>query len=257
MAKIGLKYPVAAEILTENQSGAPTYDTGFSLGYAVEANVSVENSEQELYADDQLVESDTSFAGGTIDMNVDHLSEAIYATLLGHEVTTENGVSIVVAKTTDTAPYFGVGYVRVLKKSGIRKYRAVWLYKVRFSEPTDEGATKGKTVEFATEAISGSIYELPDGGWKDRGTFDSETDAKAWIDNRAGTVGVVSKTNLAADISTANALAPATYTSASYAVVYFRLQEATAVNLNADATQAQVDLAEDNLEAALAALVTL
>jgi len=255
MARIGLKYPVAAKILTESPTSTPTYDTGFNFGYAVEANVSIESSESELYADDMLVESDSSFAGGTIDIGIDHLSDIDYATFLGHTVANESGVTVVKASTEDQAPFFGVGYVRVIKKAGIKKYRAIWLYKVKFSEPNDEGATKGKSVEFATESISGAILTLANGSWKDRATFATENDAKAWIALRAGLIGSVSKTALSAKIVIVEALSAETYTSATWGPLYLSLYQANAVEANADATQDQVDAALADLTAKQTALI--
>lgn len=255
MARIGLKYPVAAKIDSESPTTVPTYETGFSLGHAVEANVSIESSDVELWADDMIVETDQSFAGGTIDMNVDHLADLTYAKLCGHTVVNESGVDVIVAKTTDAAPYFGVGYVRVLKKNGVRKYRATWLYKTQFSEPADEGSTKGRTIEFATEAISGKIMELANGQWKDRATFASELDAKAWIDARAGLIGVVNKAALSAKIDIVEALLPEDYTSATWGPMYMSLQNALAIELDADTTQAKVDAALADLTAKQTALV--
>ena len=255
MARIGLKYPVAAEILSESETLAPTYDTGFILGYAVEANVSVESETIKLYADDIVVETDTSFRGGTIDMRTDQLNDLDYATLLGHSIVAEGDVSVVRASGDDVAPYFGLGYVRVLKKGGVKKYRGVWYYKVQFSEPNDEGATKGESVEFATDAISGEIMQLSNGWWVDRATFTSEVDAKAWVVNRAGSIGVVSKVALKADITTAEALSAETYTSATWGPLYMALVNANAVDDDVEATQAQVDAAEDALEAAIAGLI--
>lgn len=255
MARIGLKYPVAAPINTESPTGVPTYETGFVVGYAVEANVSIESTDAELWADDQLVESDTSFGGGTIDIGIDHLSDLVYAEMTGHAVVDEGGVSVVQAKTTDIAPYLGFGYVRVLKKNGVRKYRATWLYKTQFSEPADEGGTKGRNIEFATESISGKIMELANGQWKDRATFATELAAKAWIDGKAGLIGVVDKTALSAKIIVIEALLPEDYTSATWGPMYMSLQTALAVEADADATQAQVDAALADLTAKQSALV--
>lgn len=255
MARIGLKYPVVAEILSESPTGTPTYDVGFRIGHAVEANVSVEATDAELWADDELVESDQSFGGGTIEMNVDHISDLAYAKMTGHEIVNENGVTVVRARVTDTSPYFGTGYVRVLKKAGVRKYRAMWLYKTQYAEPADEGATKGKNVEFGTESIPGKIMGLSNGMWKDRATFASELDAKAWLDSKAGLIGEVDKTDLVAKITEIENLDPAGYVSGSWGPMYMSLQLAKAVNANADATQTQVDAALADLNAKQAGLV--
>jgi len=126
---------------------------------------------------------------------------------------------------------------------------------VQFAEPSDESTTKGETIEWGTPTIEGTIMALPTDEWKKQKHFAAEIDAIAFIQSLLNVGPAVSKTALAADIATAQSLIPETYTSASYGVVYYRLQQALAVNTDPDASQAQVDLAEDNLEAAIAALV--
>lgn len=243
MARIGLKYPIAAEILDESALGVPTYDEGFVLGHAVEANVSIEAEDSELWADDMVVESDAGFAGGTIALNVDHLNDLTYATITGHEVVNENGATVIKAKSTDSAPYFGVGYLRVLKKAGVRKYRAIWLYKVLFSEPSDEGQTKQRTMNYGTDAIDGSILELASGAWQDRATFATEADARQWLESKAGLIGVVDKTALSNKILEIQGLEANDYTAASYGPLFAALEAALLVEADADATQIKVDAA--------------
>ena len=254
MAIIGIKYPVAAELSAET----PAYNTGFIIGKAIAANINIEGGDaNQLFADDMPVESDSSFQGGTIELGVDDLTDLNYATLLGHVIASESGASVVIGNANDVAPNLGIGFYKTRKKSGVLSYRATWLYKVQFSEPSDETQTKGETIEWQTPTISGNIMVLPNGDWKRQATFATEADAIAWLESKASIGQPVSKTDLAADIAAAQALTPATYSSESYAVVYYRLQLAIAVNANPDATQDQVDAAEDALEAAITALVTL
>jgi phi13 family phage major tail protein len=249
MAKIGLKYPVASELTADT----PTYGTGFIIGKAIAANVSIDANDNILYADDSPAESDAGFAGGSIELGVDDLTDTVYATLLGHDITD----GVVTASTTDVAPNFGIGFYTVRMKSGSRSYKATVLYKVQFAEPSDEAQTKAESIEWNTPTIEGTIMALPAGEWKKQKTFTAELDAIAFIEALLNVGLPVSKTALGVDIADAQALTPATYTAASYAVVYYRLQQALAVNTDPDASQAQVDLAEDNLEAAIAALVTV
>lgn len=188
MARIGLKYAIAAKITAESPTLAPTYAAGFELGGGIEANVSTESESVKLYADDQVVESINSFSGGSLDMNIASIGLANHATLLGHTMATEGTDSVEKSNSADLAPFFGIGYLRVLLISNVRTYRAVWLYKTQFSEPEDTGATKGEKIEFTTDKIAGTIFELSNGDWRDTVEFTTEAAAKAWLNTKAGIV---------------------------------------------------------------------
>ena len=82
MAKIGLKYPVYAPA-TEAGSTI-TYGTGAVLAKAISANISIENNDVKLYADDVVAESDNSFASGTITIGIDDLYDAAKVALLDY-----------------------------------------------------------------------------------------------------------------------------------------------------------------------------
>lgn len=59
MAKIGLNNFRYA-FLTEAQDGTPSYGGALTPAKAISCNVSVNNNDAKLYADDSLAESDTS-----------------------------------------------------------------------------------------------------------------------------------------------------------------------------------------------------
>ena len=52
MAKMGMKYYVWAKMKTEPNNARPTYFAGKVMGKMVSVNVTISNSEGELYADD-------------------------------------------------------------------------------------------------------------------------------------------------------------------------------------------------------------
>ena len=86
MAKIGLKYLVAAKL---NEDGT-TYEKGFVVAKAIKANITANSNDVKLYADDGVSESDKSFKDGNISLNVDDLTQKVYADLLGHEYKAAN-----------------------------------------------------------------------------------------------------------------------------------------------------------------------
>lgn len=183
MAKIGLsnfKYSV----LTEAADGTPSYAGATSCGKAVSCSVSITNNDVKLYADDVLAESDTSFQSGTVSLGVDDLDVATMGALLGHTVvTTEgtNGTTVMTREADDVAPYVGLGRVITKMVGGSYQYKVEFLYKVKFSEPSQENTTKGESVEFGTTTLEGTIATLKNGKWSETATFGTLEAAQTYL----------------------------------------------------------------------------
>lgn len=177
MAKIGLTNLIYS-LLTEASNGTPSYDGAKTLGKAVSANVSITNNSATLYADDALAESDTSFQTGTITCGVDEDADAVFAPLLGHQITDQG---MVTKSATDSAPWVGVGRIVTKMVSGVYYYKAEVLYKVKFSEPSADDQTKGESIEFSTPEIEGTIATLANGNWCTSQTFTTKENALAFI----------------------------------------------------------------------------
>lgn len=179
MARIGLTNLWYSH-LTEGTDGTATYDGAQRLGKAVSCSVEITNNSATLYADDTLAESDNSFSSGTMTLGVADDDATIFADLLGHQITTEG---VVTKASTDVAPYVGVGRVITKMVNGVYKYKAEFIYKVKFSEPSADDNTKGENVEFSTPEIEGTISALSDDGgtWGTSKTFDSKSDALTWL----------------------------------------------------------------------------
>jgi phi13 family phage major tail protein len=177
MARIGLNNLWYSK-LTEAQDGTPSYDGAKSFGKAVSANVSITNNSASLYADDVLAESDTSFQSGTVTLGTDDDREATFADILGHEISEEGEVT---RNANDTAPWVGLARIVVKMVQNVRLYKVEVLYKVKFSEPSQDDQTKGESVEFATPEIEGTIATLANGDWSTAKTFSSKEAAIAFI----------------------------------------------------------------------------
>ena len=176
MAKIGLSSLYYSK-LTESIEGVASYDGAKTLGKAVSSSVSITNNSAELYADDTLEESDTSFQSGTITLGTADDDDSIFADLLGQ--TNNNGE--IIASSTDSAPFVAVGRVITKMVSGVLFYKAVVLLKVKFSSPSEDDSTKGSSMEFRTPTIDGVIHARKDGKWKATKTFTSKANAIAYI----------------------------------------------------------------------------
>ena len=177
MAKIGLnnfKY----SILTETGTTA-SYAGAKSLGKAIDCKVSIEKYEAELYADDTLAESDNTFKKGTVTLTIDEDDDTVFAEILGHEVDDEGEM---IRKDTDIAPYVGVGRILTKMVNGVYKYKVEFLPKVKFSEPEQEEATKGDSIEFKTPSVEGTVQKLADGTWSKSKTFTDKKEAITYLD---------------------------------------------------------------------------
>ena len=189
MAHIGMKYPVAAP-----WEEGTTYGEGFVVAKAINFTGTPNKNDVELYADDEVAETDKSVKDWGTSLGVDDLSLKNQAELLGHtytEATDDAGESIEVG-ADDVAPYFGVGFYKRRRKNNVTTFTAIWLYKVQHSEPTENAETKGDTVHFQTVTIEGKAYPVSvtvDGKTKmsigQKAVFDDEAKAKAWLNKMA------------------------------------------------------------------------
>lgn len=177
MAKIGLTSFRYAK-LTEGADGTPTYDGAKTPAKAISCNVSITNNSAVLHADDAVCESDYSFASGTVTIGIDHEDQTMIGELLGHTVAD----GVMTRSGTDTAPYVGFGRVVTKMVGGVYKYKAEFLYKVKFSEPSQENTTKGENLEFSTTEMEGAIATLANGEWSCTKTFDTKDAAVAYIE---------------------------------------------------------------------------
>ena len=181
MAKIGLQNFLFG-ILTEQSDGSATYGVAQKPAKAISCNVDISNNDAKLYADDALAETDTTFQSGTVTMGIDDENDLMLATLLGHQIT--NGE--LVRNATDIAPYVGLGRIVTKIVGGAYKYKVEFLYKVKFSEPSQENNTKGESVEFGTSEIEGIVSSLANGDWSASKTFNTYAEAKTYLESFFG-----------------------------------------------------------------------
>ena len=170
MAKIGLNNFRYAVISDFDTLGAPVYGTVKTPAKAISANVSISNNDAKLFADDALAESDTSFQSGTVTIGIDNEDLETMANLLGHNYAS----GVILRNSNDVAPYVGFGRVVTKMVNGVYKYKVEFLYKVKFSEPSQEDQTKGESLEFNTTEIEGQVLALTSGLWSYAKVFDSK-----------------------------------------------------------------------------------
>lgn len=173
MAKIGLQYLVVK----------PATGAGKRLAKAIQADLSITTNEAKLYADDAVAESDKSFRDGTITYGVDDLNDDIQKDCLGHSI--DAGTGELTANGNDNNPYVGTGFVSISKKSGTQKFRALWLPRVQFAEPSETNQTKGENTSFSSPTLTGTIMLDDAGNWKYENSFATLALAKTYLDDKA------------------------------------------------------------------------
>mgnify|MGYP001176948929 CR=1 FL=1 len=154
MPKIGLLKPIFAKITGEPENAAITYAAGKVLAHAIEAGVAYQKNDSPLYADNTIVENDTSVTGAEITLGLDDIAEADQVDLLGM-VKTGTAGNEEYEVTSESAPYVGVGYVEVRKRNGVISYTANWFHKVLFGVPDESAKTKNEKLEWQTPTIKG------------------------------------------------------------------------------------------------------
>lgn len=182
MAQIGLRHFKYSKLSSDNKYSGPSVLAG-----AIEAKMSPNIAEAELYSDDTLKESVKEFTKGTLTLTIDEDDDKVFAPLLGHHVDEETGE--VIRAKDDTAPYVGFGRVIVKIVNNVKKYKAEFFPKVQFKPFITDGKTKGESIEFSTPSVEGTVYtvtETVDGVakevWEHHNTFDTDEEAQAYLD---------------------------------------------------------------------------
>ena len=182
MAVIGMRYVVAAPITTESGTNI-TYGTKQTMK-AVEASLNWERDDGKMYADDAVAETDGSVIGYTLDTTVDNMDDEQEAALFGHEQ--EDGDYVI---TGEAVPYSGIGYIRVLKKGGVMKYKGLFYPKIQLTRQSESDKTKEASVTWGTVPIHGigmAVFDNSTGKNKFRRhkTFNSMASAVEWVDDK-------------------------------------------------------------------------
>jgi phi13 family phage major tail protein len=193
MAVIGLSKPYYG--IYSATGNAVSYANGAVMGKASEANIEIDTTEDNnLYADNGIAETDRSFAGGTLTLSTDDLSQEVTKAILGLTETaitgiegvTDTSVKELVYDDTQNTPYLGVGFIVKKKVGGAYKWRAVVLSKVMFSVPADGATTQGESIEWQVPELSATIMRDDSAThmWKREATFTTEAQAEAYIKAR-------------------------------------------------------------------------
>lgn len=183
--RIGCDNLVYAKMTTEDtDSAAPVYGTVTPALGVMSVNINPNGAQETLFADDGPMETASTLGKIEVEIQKSELTTQNKADLLGHKIDAKGAL---VYGDSDVPPWVAIGF-RTLKSNG--NYRYVWLYKGKFTEPEDANETKGDSINFQTDTISGQFTRLNmsytlDGDkvrpWKYEIDQDSESADKATI----------------------------------------------------------------------------
>lgn len=153
--RIGCDNLVYAPMTTEDTAdAAPQYGDVVKAPGVMSVKINPNGSIETLFADDGPMETASTLGKIDVEIQKNALTSQNKADLLGHTIDAKGGV---IYGDNDIAPWVAVGF-RTLKSNG--KYRYVWLYKGKFSEPEDSNETKGDSISFQSDTIKGQFAKL-------------------------------------------------------------------------------------------------
>ncbi len=140
----------------------------------------------ELYANDSLAESDTSFIDGTLDITIADDEDKFVSTVLGNNITEDGEVT---QNVDDIAPEMAYGHIIPKVYNGVHKYKVEFFPRIKFTTITSDNKTKGSSVEFSTSSLSAKVMRLEKdfnglkaGDWEKHQTFDDLQSAEEYLD---------------------------------------------------------------------------
>ena len=186
MARIGFKKGKYNKMdAASNKYAALEGDKVPCLEKVIDEKFAPEYNSAELYADDVLAETDYTFKKGTLSITVANDDDEKDAFLMGNTIAEGE----VVRTIDDTAPEVGYGHIVKKQENGVKKFKVEFFPRVKFTKITTDAKTRGENVEFGTTSIEAVVYPLDadfngmkSGTWEMHKTFDTETEAEAYLD---------------------------------------------------------------------------
>ena len=175
MAKKGIQYVKYSKISEDGK-----YTGAKDISTLVTFNGSPNKVEAEDWGDNHLVESNRSVNKINLSMELNDMAGEQYADLCGHEYDQET--RMVTVKSTDNAPFVGIGAVGNSERNGKEVYIMKVYPNMQFSEPGDDNSTGKETIEYKHVTIEGTGYPDKEDQLKVEQEFDTLAEAKAALD---------------------------------------------------------------------------
>lgn len=182
MAYVGLACVIIAKL--DESAATPKYTEGFVCGKAIAVDIDPQYAEGSLYGDNALAEYDKEFTQANVTLNTTTLPVEASSVMFGHEVNEQDNT--VTAKTSDSPNYVGTGCYVSEQIDKVKKFVAIWMYKVKYSEGKTSYKTKGANIEYQTPSVTGQAVGMDSEEWKETKVFATKSEAEAWLKEKAG-----------------------------------------------------------------------
>lgn len=186
MANIGLRNAKYNQIDYETNKYKALVDSKVPvLGKMIDAKLTENRSDAQLFADDGLAEYDNAFTGGSIALTLADVDDDTYAEVKGCTISN----SELTENEEDSSPEIGYGHIITKMVNGVKKYKVEFLPRIRVTKITADAKTKGESVEFNTVSLEGKVMALNKainglqvGDWHKVKTFDTLAAAITYLD---------------------------------------------------------------------------
>lgn len=155
--QIGLRDFHVAKLLTDVAGSDPTYGSITKIPGIISANISIERSSETYMSDDTVEEVLSSLSSITVEVEVSNLSAAERSLLLGQKTS----AGVVASNVDDIANEVAIMF-RSQKTNGA--YRYICLPKGKFSEPSENYASKTDSVTAQTLTMTFTGMQLASNG---------------------------------------------------------------------------------------------
>lgn len=186
MPKIGLLKPRYNVItMGTDNSGNETESYGVIKVFAkaVSANTSINTAKAKFFADDGLDCAVNEFINGSVTIVSNDLENSVLADITGAVLDSESGD--VDFSDNDSAPYIRYGFIVRRYKGTASQYRGIVFHKILFDIPADDYETKGESIVFKADTVTGEILRNINHKWKSISEWlDSAEDVDTWLNEK-------------------------------------------------------------------------
>lgn len=183
MAYVGLRKPYIGK-RNVSEEGVVSYESPSQFAKAISLEITPNYAEGSLYADDGQAEYDKEFKDADVTLGTDTIPKSMRTSMFGNTVSSSD--SGVTHKSSDQAPYVGMGIIEVQKVNDVKTYVAAFLPRVKFAEPSESFETKGDSITYKTPSITGKAFAAEDEIWKETSECTTEVAAITWIKGKFG-----------------------------------------------------------------------
>ena len=182
MADFGANYIKFSPIKAQPEGKLPIYrDEGpVELGLLVGADMTPHMAEGSLFAGNVLAENLNMFAYADLDLETDDMLDEVASTVYGCSVKGK----LVHYKSGDVPPEGGLAYYKNKLRRGVPYFQGIFHPRAKATLGSDSAKTRTDTITFSTTKTKFKLFACNSEDWRLTETFDTEAEAKAWVDEK-------------------------------------------------------------------------